>query len=145
MNGQVDLFGAYVRTRLDAWGHEFAYHRDRERLGHRSKDMLQVLIEHKGEMPPRPTGFKPLEGDPLAQQIEDLVREIFQTDDKTIAWALRAYYCGNGRRGVERYELFLALVGRKVPKTAYFGYVQAGACVVREKLLQIAQGVRKCA
>jgi len=145
MSGKVDLFGAYVRTRLDAWGIEFAYHRDRERLGHRSKDMLQVLIEHKGEMPPRATGFKPLEVDPLAQQVEDLVREIFQTDDKTIAWALRAYYCGSGRKGFERYEFFRALVGRDVSKRSYFLYVQAGFALVREKLLQHAQGLRKCA
>lgn len=46
--GQVNTFGVYVRGRLEEWGREFALHRDCEYLGHRSKDMLQVLVEHKG-------------------------------------------------------------------------------------------------
>lgn len=141
----VDLFGAYVRTRLDAWGYEFAYHRDREFLGHKSKDMLQVLVEHKGEMPPRPTGFKPLEVCPLAQQVEDIVRVIHQSQDRDTARALRAYYCGSGRRGVERFEFFLALRGEKVSKASYFARVAMGQALVRAQLLAIAQGSSKAA
>lgn len=133
----VDLFGAYVRTRLDEWGEVFAYHRDREYLGHRSKDMLQVLIEHKGEMPPKVVGFKPLEVSPTAMQIEDVVREVFRVD-KQLAWALRAYYCGAGRRGVERYEFFKALIGRSLSRKAYFECVEAATREVRSRLVRIA-------
>ncbi len=67
---ETDLFGAYVRRRLDRWGDVFALHRDCEYLGHVSRSMLQVLIDHRGEMPARPTGFKPLEVDAEAMQIE---------------------------------------------------------------------------
>jgi hypothetical protein len=135
---ETDLFGAYVRTRLDEWGEVFAYHRDRELLGHRSKDMLQVLIEHKGEMPPRCVGFKPLEVSNTAMQIEDVVRDIFH-QDKQLAWALRAYFCGAGRRGVERYEFFKALTGRSISRKTYFEYVDTGCREVRVRLINIAQ------
>lgn len=100
---QIDSFGGYVRQRLEDWGQAFALHRDCEYLGHRSKDILQVLIEHRGEMPPRVVGFKPLETPPLAQQIEDIVADIAR-DDPVMAAVLRGYYCGVGRRKVERYE-----------------------------------------
>ncbi len=49
----VDTFGVYVRAELEHWGEEFALHRDCAYLGHVSKNMLQVLIDHRGEMPPR--------------------------------------------------------------------------------------------
>ena len=55
---QTNLFGEYVKTRLGSWGHHFALHRDCEYLGHQSRNMLQVLIDHRGEMPPRATGYK---------------------------------------------------------------------------------------
>ena len=73
---EVDTFGAYVRARLDAWGDEFALHRDCVYLGHQSQNMLQVLIEHQGEMPERPTGVKPLQVDLLALQVERIVSDI---------------------------------------------------------------------
>src|SRR3546814_19499431 len=57
---QVDTFGVYVRDRLDEWGREFSLSRDCEYLGYQSKNMLQVLIEHKGEMPGKTQGYKPL-------------------------------------------------------------------------------------
>jgi hypothetical protein len=50
---QTNLFVEYVKTRLVSLGHHFALHRDCERLGHQSRNMLQVLIDHRGEMPPR--------------------------------------------------------------------------------------------
>ena len=100
---EIDTYGRYVRHRLERWGEEFALHRDCEYLGHRSKDMLAVLIEHGGEMPPRVTGFKPLEIPPDEQQIEDIVADIARVDIVR-ATVLRAYYCGRGRRGEERHE-----------------------------------------
>lgn len=98
---RLDTYGEYVRNRLERWGREFALHRDCEYLGHRSKDMLQVLIEHNGEMPPRVTGFKPLEIPIDEQQIEDIVAEIARAN-LTRATVLRAYYCGMGRKAIER-------------------------------------------
>ena len=133
---QTDLFGAYVRSRLDGWGREFAYHRDRIRAGdYRSKDMLQVLIEHKGEMPPRPVGWKPEEVDLLALEIENIVREIFQSDSRDTAWALRAYFCGNGRRAVERFDFYKALIGRSVSLKTYYRQVADGTAMVRKALI----------
>lgn len=113
---QVDTMGPYVRRRLDHWGDEFALHRDCEYLGHQSKNMLQVLIDHKGEMPGRAQGFKPLEVDRDAQQVEDIVAEIAR-HNRAMAIVLRAYYCGKGRRKVERWEtanLLLAYSGLPV-------------------------------
>lgn len=101
--GQVDTFGLYVAGRLEDWGREFALHRDCEYLGHQSKNMLQVLFEHKGEMPPRVTGFKPLEVPLDAMQVEDIIADMARAD-LTLATVMRAYYCGKGRRFQERME-----------------------------------------
>lgn len=105
----IDTFGAYVRAELDHWGREFAMHRDFNYLGHQSKNMLQVLIEHRGEMPPPNVGYKPLETDSRAQRIEDLVTAVHR-QCPSMACVLRAYYCGTGRRKVERYETALMLL-----------------------------------
>jgi hypothetical protein len=105
----VDTFGAYVRARLGEWGREFCFARDCEYLGHLSKNLLQVLIEHHGEIPGRVQGFKPLEVSPMAHQIELIVSEIAR-DQPDMACVLRAYYCGTGRRKVERYETSLLLI-----------------------------------
>lgn len=134
----TDLFSVYVRTRLDEWGREFAYHRDREFSGRAPKNVLQTLIEHKGEMPHGGGGARP-EVTETAMQVEDIVRGIHQTGDRTQSRALRAYFCGSGRCGVERYEFFVALMGRHVGRSAYFRYVEAGTAVVRAELLRCAQ------
>lgn len=116
--GQVDTFGVYVRSRLEDWGQEFALHRDCDYLGHRSKDLLQVLVEHKGEMPPRPVGFKPLETPALAQQIEDIVCDIARYNVER-ACILRGFYCGIGRKGVERLEVTKGLIRRALEMPSY--------------------------
>lgn len=110
---QTKLIDEYWERRLDAWGREFALHRDYEILGHRSKDMLQVLIEHRGEMPPHAIGFKPLEVPPLEMEVEDAVRRVHAWD-ADLAGVLRAYYCGRGRKSVERLETAQQLLGRKL-------------------------------
>lgn len=125
----TDLFGAYVRSELEHWGREFALHRDCEYLGHVSRNMLQVLIEHRGEMPPPNTGYKPLETDARAQLIEDIVADIARSH-LAMAICLRAYYCGRGRKRVERWEtanLLLANAGLPVVRTtAYMDLAQRG-------------------
>lgn len=138
----TDLFGAYVRRRLDHWGHEFALHRDCEYLGHQSVNLLQVLIDHKGEMPARPTGFKPLEVSNEAMQIEDIVADVAR-GHAAMAICLRGYYCAMGRRRVERWEtanLLLAHAGLPMVRaTAYMDLAQRGEDRVYGVLAGIAR------
>lgn len=122
---QTTLFDAYVRRRLEAWGHEFAFHRDAELLGHKSKDMLQVLIEHKGEMPPRNIGFRPLTIPPSEMQIEDIVHDI-HADSPHLAIILRAYYCGSGRHGFERRAIAESIMRRPIARQQYYVYHDFG-------------------
>lgn len=133
----VDTMGPYIRQRLDHWGDEFALHRDCEYLGHQSKNMLQVLIEHRGEMPGRAQGYKPLETNVEAQQVEDTVAEIGR-HNPGMAIVLRAYFCGRGRRKVERWEtanLLLANAGLPVlGQVAYLNLAALGQDVVGERL-----------
>jgi hypothetical protein len=112
---QPDTFGVYTRRELEHWGNEFALFRDVEYLGYASKNMLQVLVEHRGEMPPPNIGYKPFETDMRAQRIEDIVTDVARSN-RPMACVLRAYYCGSGRRKVERWEtanLLLANLGER--------------------------------
>lgn len=142
MGHQIDTFGLAVRDMLEEWGTEFALHRDCEYLGHRSKDMLQVLIEHKGEMPPRATGFKPTEIPPRALTIELAVVDIARYN-LSRATVLRAFYCGKGRRGVERFEIANdMLVGfrlQQVTRSRYFSERELGEAEVRGMLLGLSR------
>lgn len=135
---QVDTFGAYVRAELEHWGREFALHRDCDYLGHHSKNLLQVLIDHRGEMPPPNVGYKPLETDMRAQRIEDIVTAIAR-DSASMACVLRAYYCGMGRRKVERYEtalLLLSNAGQEMVKvSSYLDLARRGEDRVRGVLM----------
>lgn len=140
--GKIDTFGEYVRQRLDEWGHEYALSRDFEYLGHQSKNMLQVLIEHKGEMPAKATGYKPLEVLRTAQEIEDIVADVAR-DQLTLACVLRAYYCGQGRRKMERWEtanLLISNMGLKVvTQRHYMTLHEIGLATVRGALIGIAR------
>jgi hypothetical protein len=139
---QIDTFGAYVRAELEHWGREFALHRDFDYLGHHSKNMLQVLIEHRGDMPPPNVGYKPLETDARAQRIEDIVSDIARSDT-VMACVMRAYYCGTGRRKVERFETALLLVsqakGRPISLRHYQSMQELGFQRVRGRLEGWAQ------
>lgn len=138
---EIDTFGAYVRMRLDHWGREFSLARDCEYLGHQSKNMLQVLIEHKGEMPARCTGYKPLEVSQDAHQIELIVSDIAR-EQTALACVLRAYYCGSGRRKVERWETANLLIaytgGRPVSVRQYQNMHEVAFAQVRGVLTGIA-------
>lgn len=120
---QPDTFGAYVRAELEYWGRVFALHRDAEPLGFQSKNQLQVLIEHRGEMPAPNIGYKPLHIDSRAQLIEDLVADIARSD-LTLAVVLRAYYCGSGRRKEERWEQANAMLQKKGEKSVSVRHYQ---------------------
>ncbi len=139
---QVDTFDTYVRRRLDHWGDEFSLERDCEYLGHQSRNLLQVLIEHRGEMPGRTIGYKPLEVNAEAQQIEDIVFEI-SWHAPVVGLVLRAYYCGSGRRKVERWETAnMLLTNAKlapVSQPSYLDIARRGTERVHGMLLGIAQ------
>ena len=141
--GEVDTFGVYVRTRLDQWGDEFSLARDVDYLGHQSKNMLQILIDHRGEMPGRTTGFKPLEVDMLAMQVETIVSDIAIAGRADLACVLRAYFCGEQRRMVERFEtanLLLTVAGYpSVSKRQYLGMVTQGIASAREGMLSMCR------
>jgi len=134
---QVDTFGAYVRAELEHWGREYALHRDCDYLGHQSKNVLQVLIEHKGDMPGRAQGYKPLESDSRAEMIEDIVACISR-DNVAMACSLRAYYCGQGRKKVERFETAIMLMSncgqRAVSSRQYLSLVELGFQRIRGRL-----------
>lgn len=132
---QTKLFDDYVRRRLDAWGREFALHRDGEVLGHASKNMLQILVEHRGEMPGRVTGYRPLTIPPMEMQIEDIVSGVYRTDPH-LAWTLRAYYCGAGRQRVERFETARSFIGGHLKVRMYYAYHVQGFDKVRDHLLR---------
>lgn len=145
--GEVDTFGVYIRHRLERWGSEFALHRDYELLGHQSRNVLQVLIDHKGEMPARATGFKPMEVDQEAWEIELMVTDIARDHShKSIACCLRAYYCGSGRRKVERWETARMLIANARPDATlpnvrqYMGMVEDGRLIIRGALIGKSRG-----
>lgn len=126
---QIDTFGAYVRGELEHWGRECALHRDSGHPGSNAQSMLAVLIDYQGDMPGRAQGFKPMETDTRAQRIEDLVNVIAK-DNMAMACTLRAYYCGRGRKKVERFEVALQLLERAGERAlhvkAYLDLVRRG-------------------
>ena len=151
---QVDTFGVYVRDRLDEWGDEFALSRDCEYLGHQRKNILQVLIDHKGEMPGRAQGFKPLEVSLPALEVEFIVTDIARENLRR-ACILRAYFCGQGRRKVERWETARLLIATAEARTGwqgplpnvrgYLAQVEMGIAEVRGVLRGIALGTPRAA
>ena len=138
---QPDTFGLYVRQRLEEWGTEFALSRDCEYLGHVSRNVLQVLIDHRGEMPPPRVGFKPLEVCHAAHQIEMMVTDIARAQLE-VACVLRAYYCGSGRRMIERLEIANELLHGSgcstVSRTRYIAIHDIGFATVRGMLVGMA-------
>lgn len=141
----IDTFGVYVRAELEHWGNEFALHRDCEYLGHRSKDRLALLIEFGGEMPPRVTGFKPLEIDLRAQRIEDIIADMARWN-KERASIMRGYYCGLGRKAFERREVAEGMIRRILHRPDYhlsrqrfFGEHEIGFAEVRGHLVGLSR------
>jgi len=142
--GEIDTFGHYVRQRLDGWGNEFALHRSGHYLGYPRKSTLELLREYGGEMPPRAPGWRPLDVDLDALQVESFVADI-AIDQPDTACCLRGYWCGRGRRHKERYEtaqdlIRIAYQARKIkrvwPLTAnrYRRLVELGEAQVRGML-----------
>jgi hypothetical protein len=131
-------FDTYVRRRLDAWGTEFRLDRDADFLGFPSKNVLQVLHEHRGEIPERTSGYRPMLIPPLEWQMEMIVHDMNHAAGY-MASTLRAYYCGSGRVGVERLELLESMLGRKVGRRAFFQYHDLAFQWVSGALLTMAR------
>lgn len=138
MSGPISEFDAYVERRLEHWGWEFALWREINPLGHKSKDILQVLIEHKGEMPRSDGGIKPEPFDPVAWQIEEIISGMSK-DFREGAWVLRAYYAGSGRKNVERFESAKQMVGREFSLRAYHDFRKTAFHRVAGALAAIAR------
>lgn len=142
---ELDTRTKEARDRLDAWGRYFRLRPFEPRLGHRDKNMLQVAVEHLGQIPPPPTGFKPEYVDAQAMQVEDFVRIIFDESPRA-ACILRAYFCGGGRKGVERLELARDLIravtgeSMALDRRAYYQVVDACVQRVAGMLAAIARG-----
>lgn len=138
---QVDTFGAYVRAELEYWGVQFALHRDCDYLGHQSRNVLQALIDYRGDLPGRVQGFRPMAVDARAQRVEDLLTVIAR-DSMAMACVLRARFCGRGRVKNERYEtaqLLLANAGESMMHVkAYLELVRRGEDRVHGMLAGIA-------
>lgn len=120
---------------------QFALHRDCNYLGHQSRNILQALIDFKGELPGRPQGFKPMTVDARAQRVEDLVTVIAR-DSKAMSCVLRARFCGKGRVKIERYEtaqLLLANAGEPMMHVkAYLELARRGEDRIHGMLAGIA-------
>lgn len=144
----VDTFGAYVSSRLKAWGREFALCRDVEWLGFASKSVLAVIMESGGQLAGRSSGYKPLDVSPEAMEIESLISDMAR-DQPRQACALRAFYCGSGRKKVERYETAVMLIAnleRDIkPRPAppglkrYLSLVDCGVAQIRGELQALAR------
>src|SRR3546814_10783693 len=98
--------------------------------------MLQVLIEHKGEMPGKTQGYKPLSVSRTALEVEWIITDIARENLRR-ACILRAYFCGRGRRKVERLETARLLIA-----TAEAGRLRGSLPSERRYLEQVELGIR---
>jgi hypothetical protein len=119
------LADAHVFRCLNQWGDEFRLAREFEPSG---KNVLAILIEHKGEIPRREGGYRPeINISPMAWQIETIVTSIHRRRCE-IAAVLRAYYCGSGRHRVERRMTAEAMCGQRISPRGYYLLHDAGVC-----------------
>lgn len=143
MRDERDSLGSYVKERLEQWGEVFALSKDREYLGYASKNLIARLIEYEGDLPQRSVGFKPLEIDQAALEVEEAVFEISK-HAPIHACVLRAYYCGQGRRKFERWdqanELLVKAGLPKVSLPSYMDLARLGTERVHGILLARAMG-----
>jgi|GEM_PF-1357988 len=69
--------------RLKNWADEYGGGKY-ENIGYASKNMLQTLIEHRGE-PPDSGGFKRISHRTLADEVEDAVQILLKDNDRKIS------------------------------------------------------------
>jgi hypothetical protein len=115
----------YVRFRLLGWRREFRLGREIEPLGFHKMNLLQVLIEHRGEMPSRVTGYRPLTIPPEAMEIEDIVHELHGVEPE-LAIVLRVYYCASGKHSTDRLLTAARLLKRRITRRRYYEAHAAG-------------------
>lgn len=140
MNSHARIYAGTVACMMDVWADNYALHRDDERLGFPSKNMLYEVIRHEG-MPPRTTGRPPLNIPKTAMMVEEAVLQIARTDPAT-AWVLRAFHCGRGRRNYERFWLANALMTKAglppIRRASYQDLARAGEDRVGRIIAQTA-------
>lgn len=126
-----------IHYRLDRWGRAFRIFmpesvedgdlRAEVRLGSSYGNCILADWVRYGGPPPRGReccGATDLAENPIEIQTERAVMLISRTRPE-IAWALRARWCGHGRVGVERFEIFEALAGQH-SKRSFFEYTKQG-------------------
>ena len=141
---EVKLFEAYVENRLQHWGSVFALHRDHENIGWREKSMLAVLLETGFQGQPEAKGYKPLQVDELAMQIEEIVHEISIPDStRPYAQVLRAWYAARGRKHVEKLEEARSRLGRRICAKTFYRMHGLAFDIVFRRMKSMAQAVKK--
>lgn len=141
-----------IHYRLERWGRAF-----RIWPGDHSDDHAEAMLGSAygnsiladwvrfGGPPPRGrdcTQADP-QDNPIEQQTERAVMMIAK-EREAIAWALRARWCGSGRIGVERFELFQALAGA-YSKRSYFEFTKLGEAMAFNILFPNAERMRVAA
>jgi hypothetical protein len=125
---------AWIEYRLERWGRANRilvrtedYEDEAEAaLGRAYGNCILAEWARYGGPPPKGrdcSGEDPAEN-PIEQQTEMAVMQI-AIENPDIAAALRARYCGRGRVGVERYEVFKVLAG-DYSRATYFRAIQIG-------------------
>lgn len=142
-----------VQYRLERWGRAFrifhddtaeAYARGTVAAGGVSYGncILADWVKFGGP-PPRGReccGGVDLAENPIEQQTERAVMIVAKSHEH-VAYALRARWCGAGRVGVERFELFQALCQHDYKKRSYFEFIQQGHGMVLRLLFPNAVAV----
>lgn len=124
---RLNTFESHVEDRLDVWGEAFAFHRNIASLGG-PQSAIQAMMAHTGA-----TGSRPLSVDPAVMQIEDLVRKVHE-DSRIVACVLRAYHCGSGTKGWDRYEKAKELAKIDFSRRSYYTYYSLGFDMVTSML-----------
>jgi hypothetical protein len=138
-----------VEYRLERWGRAYPI-----RTGVNDDDRAEIdlgrafgnclladWVKYQGPPPRgRDCSGEDLAENPIEQQTERAVMIIAKTRPEC-AWALRARYCGRGRVGVERLELFGELSGTKYTRRQFYECIQSGCLLIAGILFKPAREV----
>ena len=115
------------------------------RLGASYGNSILAEWVHYGGPPPRGRDCTSIDlcDNPIEIQTEKAVMLIAQTRPE-IAWALRARWCGHGRVGVERFEIFQVLAG-DYSKRSFFEFTKTGEAMAFNLLFPRAARMRVAA
>lgn len=127
-----------VEYRLERWGRAFRIFHDAAAEAAARGTLAPAGVSYGnciladwvkfGGPPPRGReccGGVDLAENPIEQQTERAVMIVAKSHEH-VAYALRARWCGSGRVGVERFDLFQALCRHDYSKRSYFDFIQQG-------------------